>query len=161
MNVACEGYEALLEDRLAGELGGEGAKKLADHLAGCPACRTALAEAEASARLLKAGTALEREPDAGFAHRVMARLDAFEEFNPRAGFWLPFVPMAWRFAAGATVALAFLLAYPATWRQPAPVSVAAVDQAQMRDLFSPDPAGVPADPNQVFMMVMETNHGTD
>jgi len=169
-NAACQEYEALLEDRLSGVLGGADARKLAAHLASCAGCRAALDDAQAGARLLKAAAlASEGLPDPGFAHRVMARINVHEQAAERAGFWLPFVPLAWRFAAGAALAVALLLAYPATWRSPAPApmnvpvnaNVASLDQSQVHDIFSPDPTRIPADPNEVLIMVAESNHGTD
>jgi anti-sigma factor RsiW len=47
MSTGCEVYAEALAERAVGRLAGEGARQLADHLAGCAECRRTLATARA------------------------------------------------------------------------------------------------------------------
>jgi hypothetical protein len=159
---ACTGYEALLEDFFAGELGGADARKTAAHVEGCAGCRSALEDAAASVSLLQvAGSLLDNAPvpSPGFARMVMARIRNEEERAASgASFWQPVVSLAWRFAATATLALAVLLTYAvAGFRRP-PAEIASLSPAEMHDIFSPDPTRAPADRDEVLMMVGESGH---
>jgi len=160
--AACPKYEALLEDYLEGDLGGAGAKDVAEHLAGCAGCREAFGEALASARMLRAaGPAL--GPGPGFSRIVMARIDAAEQQRTaeRATFWQPFVSFGWRLAATATLAIALLITYEAEWGRPLQPNLAVVRPMNVSDIFSPDPARPPATSDEVLMMLAENNHGNN
>jgi anti-sigma factor RsiW len=161
-SAACPEFEALLEDYLAGDLGGADAKNVAEHVASCAGCRDAFAEAVASARLLRAaGPSVGPAP--GFAGIVMARIYAAEQERTaeRATFWQPFVSFGWRFAATAVLALAILITYEAGWGRRLQPNVAAVRPMNMTDIFSPDPARPPATRDEVLMMLAESNHGNN
>jgi len=161
---ACPEYEALLEDYLDGELGGADAKKTGAHLESCAGCRRAFDDAAASVRLLRvAGSLLDSAPapSPAFARMVMSRIRNEEERAAvGAGLWQPFVSLAWRFAATATLALAVLLTYAvAGFRRP-PAEIAVLNPAEMQDIFSPDPTRAPADRDEVLMMVGESGHAS-
>lgn len=161
-NAACPEYEALLEDYLNGELDGTAARSAAEHWKTCAGCREALEQAAAASRWLRAA-ALPTDPGPGFSRTVMTRIRMVEEERTaaRAGFWQPFVSLGWRFAATATLALAILLTYAAGWANPPQPNVAAVRPTEARDLFSPEPARVPATRDEVLIMVAENGHGHD
>jgi anti-sigma factor RsiW len=156
---ACPEFEVFLEDYIAGELTSNDATKVSEHLQSCAGCRSALDGAAASVRLLRVA-----EPSAdlgpGFARVVMARIRAdVDRLAGEKSIWQPFVSLAWRFAATATLALAVLLSYDASLHgQPQQNLALAVSQAESHDLF-PDPGGAPENRDQVLMMVAETNHG--
>jgi anti-sigma factor RsiW len=160
---ACSGYEALLEEYFAGELSGADARKTAAHVESCAGCRSALEDAAASVLLLRGAAALLDDapvPSPGFARMVMARARN-EEAAVGASFWQPFVSLAWRFAATATLALAVLLTYAvAGFRRPR-AEIAALSPAEMHDIFSPDPTSAPADRDEVLMMVGESGHANN
>lgn len=161
--LACPEYEARLEDYLSGALTGpdarDVAKNLAEHLKVCAGCRAALDAASSSARLLRWA---QPTPDPGpeFTHNLMARIRAHQEQSAgEKNLWKLFVPLAWRFAATATLALLALVAYDVrtSRNQPQP-NVALVRAGEARDIF-PDPSGLPRNRDEVLMMVAETNHG--
>jgi anti-sigma factor RsiW len=159
---ACSEYEPKLEDYLSGQLPGADAKDLADHLAKCAGCRSAVQAAAPAARLLSMA---ERTPDPGpeFARLTMARINEevvarlFSAAEPTPdpgpgfaritmarirqeiadeatkGFWQPFVALAWRFAATVAVALALTLSYEAV-REHQPPAPATVAQARLNDM---------------------------
>ncbi|HKV03523.1 MAG TPA: zf-HC2 domain-containing protein [Candidatus Acidoferrales bacterium] len=160
--TACRKYEALLEDYLSGELTAADAKRAAEHWKNCAACREALEQAAASARLLRAGVPT---PDAGpgFARAVMARIRSAEQdlVTERAGFWQPFVSVGWRFAATATLALGVLVTYGAQRGVRSQPIVAAVRPTIVHDLFSPELAGAPTSDDDVLTTVAETTHGNN
>lgn len=163
VNSACSGYESKLEDYLGGQLTGADAKDLADHLAGCVACRTAVEQAAPSARLLSvaeptpdpgpefAGVTMTRiheevvarlltlleptpDPGPGFARITMARIRQEVATHEPRSFWQPFVAVAWRFAATVTVALALTLSYQAVQTRRAPATETAIAQARINDM---------------------------
>lgn len=160
-NQACTGFEAKLEDYLSGRVSGADAKQLTEHLKGCTGCSTALEDARASLRLLHV---MDSTPDPGpaFARTSMARIRmeivASEEAR---GFWQPFVALAWRFAATATIALAVMAGYDAVKQhnQLPEATVVSVQQADVRDLFTTDADRVPLNRDEVLVMVAETEHG--
>jgi anti-sigma factor RsiW len=158
--AACTEFEALLEDHLTGDLSGADARKLAEHLEGCGACGIALEHAAPSMQLLRAAQPA-ADPGPGFSRVVMARIRAeMSRRGEQKSIWQPFVSLAWRFAATATLALALLVTFDAVRhmrneRQP---NMAFVPITETRDLF-PDPAGLPANRDEVLMMVADTNHG--
>ena len=159
---ACRGYEALLEDYLARELTGSEARMTAEHLESCAGCRLALEDAAASIPLLQvAGTLLDEAPypSPGFARTVISRARIEQErATVGAGLWQPFVSLAWRFAATATLALAILLTYAVAGFRAPQAEVAVVGPVELHDIFSPDPTRAPADRDEVLMMVAESGH---
>ena len=157
---ACSEFEALLEDHLTGDLIGADAKKLAEHLENCATCSDALEYTAPSVQLLRA-VPPSADPGPGFSRVVMARIRAeMSKRGEQKSIWLPFVSLAWRFAATATLALALLVTFDAVrhMRYERQSSLAYVPRTETRDLF-PDPAGLPANRDEVLMMVADTNHG--
>jgi anti-sigma-K factor RskA len=158
-NTACTKYEALLEDYLEGALTLSDAKSAEEHWRECANCREALQQAAASIRLLRLA-----EPSAGpgpaFARTVMARIRAGEQdrSSERAGFWQPLVSLGWKFAATATVILGLMVTYDAGWGRQAQRNVTTARLIGTSDLFTPDPANLPASRDEVLMMVAENNH---
>jgi predicted anti-sigma-YlaC factor YlaD len=158
--AACQEFEALLEDHLTGDLSGADAKKLAEHLESCAACSAALEQAAPSVQLLRT-VQPSADPGRGFSRVVMARIRAeMSRRGEQKSIWQPFVSLAWRFAATATLALAVLVTFDAVRhiRYGLQPNLAYVPATETRDLF-PDPAGPPANGDEVLMMVADTNHG--
>jgi anti-sigma factor RsiW len=158
--VACSEFEALLEDHLTGELNGADAKRLAEHLETCVACSAALDHAAPSVELLRA-VPPSADPGPGFSRLVMARIRAeMSKRGEQKSIWQPFVSLAWRFAATATLALALLITFDAVqhMRYDRRTDFAYVPVTETRDLF-PDPASPPANRDEALMMVADTNHG--
>jgi len=160
---ACEKYEALLEDYVSGELAAAEVARAEKHVDSCTNCRTALDEATSGSRLLRFAVPLFEgtpDPGLGFARLVMARIRT-EETKAAEGssFWQPFVSMAWKFAATAALAVALLLTYTATGSGQPQTEVASVSQAETQDLFAPDPTLLPADRDEVLMMVTGSDYG--
>jgi anti-sigma-K factor RskA len=158
--AACTKYEALLEDYLNGELSGAAASSATEHWKNCAGCREALDNATASVHLLRVAQPT-ADPGPGFSRTVMARIRATEgeRTRERSVLWQPFVALAWRFAATATLALAVLVTYDAGWGHRPQPEVAAVRPTQVADLFAPDPGIPPANGDEVLMMVAEGGHG--
>jgi len=161
-SAACAKYEAQLEDYVAGDLGGAGAKNVTEHLARCAGCREAIDAAAVSARLLRAVGPADG-PGPAFSRTVMARIDAAEQDRTaeRATFWQPFVSFGWRFAATAMLALAILMTYEAGWGRSLQPNLAVARPSNVSDLFSPDPERAPANRDEVLMMLAENNHGNN
>ncbi|MGD0955634.1 MAG: zf-HC2 domain-containing protein [Candidatus Acidiferrales bacterium] len=158
-STVCSKCEALLEDYLEGALTGEDGKRVAGHLEVCAGCREALADAEASLRLLRVAGPAE-DPGPGFARAVMARIRAAEQegVTEGAGFWQPFVSFGWKLAVTATLALGLLVTYDAGWaKRPQPNEVSA--RLTVRDIFVQDRVITPANGDEALMMVAETGHG--
>jgi anti-sigma factor RsiW len=163
-NSACPQYEALLEDYLDANLSSTDAKRAEEHLANCGACREALEDVRASARLFRAAAPEQVVPGAGFPRVVMARVRAAESelTADRAGFWQSLVTLGWRFAATAALALAVLVAYDAGYARRTQPSHMAIRPIQTTDfLLAAGPAQPPASRDEVLMMVAETNHGNN
>jgi predicted anti-sigma-YlaC factor YlaD len=160
---ACPEYETLLEDFLGGGLVGADAERATAHLETCAACRGALEEAVAGARLLKVAGILASpapEPGPAFARTVMARIRAEEHASAQeAPFWRPFVSLAWRFAATAALALAALVTYATVRHGAAYGNNTVAVQTDTRDIFSPDPAQAPASRDDVLIMVAGNENG--
>jgi anti-sigma factor RsiW len=159
---ACPQYEARLEDFVSGELSGADARDLTQHLKSCAGCSAALEDAAVSTRLLRLA---EASPDPGpaFGRTVMARIRSEQEVarEPR-GFWQPFISLAWRFAATATLALALMVTYDVRWHQEGSVpGTASVRQGEVHDLFTTDADRVPTNRDDVLIMVAEENHGNN
>src|ERR1700685_2042759 len=157
--AACSEFEALLEDHLTGELSGADAKKLAEHLESCAACSTALEHAAPSVELLRS-VPPSPDPGPGFSRVVMARIRAeMSRRGEQKSIWQPFISLAWRFAATATLALAVLVTFDAVRHNQTDQSNLAFARAtQPKELF-PDPGRVPTSRDEVLMMVADTNHG--
>lgn len=159
-NRACAHYEARLEDHLSGRLSGTEAREVAEHLKGCSRCRAALGEATAAARLLRMVEPTS-DPGPAFARLAMARIRVDLAASEAKGFWQPFVSLAWRFAATVAVALALMVSYDIVRPrlQTPETTVASARQVDMRDLFTSDADRVPANRDDVLIMVAEAKHG--
>jgi hypothetical protein len=161
---ACTKYEALLEDYLSGALEGAAAKCAAGHWKSCNGCRQALEDAAASVRVLRLASP-SADPGPGFSRIVMARIREAQREGTgtrtieRTIFGQPFVSLAWRFAATATLALGIMVTYDAGWSHRTQPVVARVRPTQATDLFAPDPGNPPANGDEVLMMVAENGHG--
>jgi len=156
---ACSEFEALLEDSVSGEIGGQDAVRLSQHLKGCAGCREALEFVALTPRLLRLAEP-SADPGPGFARDVMARIRSDKDIRAEKSFWQPLVSMGWRFAATATLALALLVAYDSTSHvQQGVAGTLALEAAHIPDVFSPDPTRVPASRDEVLMMVAENEHG--
>ena len=156
---ACSAYEAKLEDYLSGQLSGAHASEIVEHLKTCAACSAALEDARASLRLLAVAEP-SPNPDPGFARVVMARIRTELDASREKGLWQPFVFLAWRFAATATLALVLMVTYGvvASHQRLAP-NATSVQSAEVRDLFTTDTDRVPANRDDVLIMVAEDIHG--
>jgi hypothetical protein len=154
---ACTKYEAALEDHLQGALHGPEAAMLAEHLRSCAGCRAALEDATASARLL---SIVEPSPDpgAGFSRIVMARIRQEMQTGEGRSIWRPVVSVAWRVAASAAFALVLLISFD-LGRHSQFVS----DQSIMADNripeIAPDGPALPANRDEVILMMADTSHG--
>lgn len=159
--LACARYEGLLADYLAGECDAVGSAKVHAHLRDCLNCRTAFDKARAGTRFLNAGLPLlDRgpEPRPEFARVTMARIRMESEgAAERTGFWQPFVTFAWRFAATAMIALVILLTYAVRGHRGLRPGTA-IGKAPLADVFAPDPTRVPANQDEILLMVAETDH---
>jgi anti-sigma factor RsiW len=157
-NTACQDFEADLEDHLAGELGGSDALKLSEHLKTCAGCQAALAIATVSSRLLAVAEPTP-DPGPGFARVVMARIrtEQGRATNDKS-FWLPFVSVAWRFAAVASLAIVALLTYDTRLHPVTQESVAQLRLPQTYNLIA-DPNNPPDSRDEILMMMADNNHG--
>jgi anti-sigma factor RsiW len=157
---ACSGYESRLEDYLGGQLSSSDARQVAEHLKSCGACRSALEEAAASVRLLRLAESA-GDPGPRFARIVMARIRFEREaLRETRGFWQPFVSLAWRFAATATLALAVMVTYDVARQQrTSDPNMTSARATEVRDLFTTDTDRVPVNRDDVLLMVAERDHG--
>jgi anti-sigma factor RsiW len=154
---ACLSYEVWLEDYLSGDLGSADAKKVDEHLESCAGCRAALDRASASARLLRVlEPAL--DPGSGFARVVMGRIRT-RQAPEEKGLWEPFISLAWRVTATATLALALMVTYSLTSKARSQQGMAVARQTETGDIFSSDAPNVPVSGDDVLIMVAEANHG--
>ncbi|MFZ3216763.1 MAG: anti-sigma factor [Candidatus Acidiferrales bacterium] len=155
--AACPQYEAALEDRLDGNLGGPDAAMLSEHLKSCPGCSVALEQAAASAQLLELADP-SPDPGPGFSRVLMARIREELRVGEGLSFWRPVVSLAWRFAATASLALVLLVSFElgrhSQW-QPDPSIVA---QNRMPELVPAQPS-LPSNRDEVLLMMAETSHG--
>lgn len=158
--LACKQYERMLADYLAGECSASESGQADAHLRECSNCRVALEDARRGAGFLRAALPLlekSPEPRPEFARLTMARIRVeTEQSAERGGFWQPFVSFAWRFAATAMVALVILLTYAVRGHY-APRAAAGI-QGPLADVFAPDPTRVPANQDEILIMVAETDH---
>jgi anti-sigma factor RsiW len=107
---ACSEYETALEDYVDGEFADAETVKLTEHLKTCSGCSNALAEAQVSARLLRAAEPT-ADPGAGFSRVVMGRIRREMENREEKSIWRPFVSLAWKLSATAAVALVMLVTF--------------------------------------------------
>jgi anti-sigma factor RsiW len=156
-STACREFEASLEDYLEGELRGPEAARLSDHLKTCARCRAALDLASLTTRLLSAGEPT-ADPGPGFSRLVMARIRLEQQRAGEKGIWLPFVSVAWRFAAAASLAVIAMITYTTTLHPEPQQNIAQVRGAQSRDLIT-DAGSPPESRDEILMMMAETNHG--
>jgi hypothetical protein len=140
--VACPRYEAALEDQLQGTLRGPEATMLADHLVTCAGCRAALEHAAVSARLLAIAEPT-ADPGAGFSRIVMARIRQELLSGESKSIWRPVVSVAWRFAATAAFALVLLVSF----------------DLGRHSQFVPERPSLPANRDDVLLMMADTSHG--
>lgn len=160
-NSPCREFEALFEDALAAEGGGEEARRAEEHAKVCEACRAAWDDARGATALLRlAAKAAEPAPfpGPGFERVIMARIRSHRESEEKSGIWQPLVFLASRLAISATLALGLLLAYDVTAHPVATANVAGMRAAQPGDLLG-DSVTLPANRDDVLMMVAENDHG--
>lgn len=162
-NGACSEYEARLEDYLSGQLSGADAREVAEHLARCGTCRTAVQAAASAARLLALAEPTP-DPGPGFARIAMARIrtEVAAAEDAAKGFWQPFVALAWRFAATVALALVVMASYEVGRQHRESAAGTAIAEARandMRYMFSADADRVPSNRDDVLIMVAETKHG--
>src|SRR5580658_7633212 len=155
--VACPQYEAALEDQLQGALRGPEAVKLAGHLATCAGCRGALEDAAVSARLL-AFAEPSPDPGAGFSRIVMARIR--QELQTREGksIWRPVVSVAWRFATSAAFALLMLVSFDLGRHSQLQSDQSIMAENRMPEIV-PERPSLPANRDDVLLMMADTSHG--
>jgi hypothetical protein len=155
---ACPEFEPLLEDHLSGDLGGPDAARLSEHMKSCAGCRAASDFAAPSARLFAAAEPTP-DPGPGFAHILMVRIrDEQARLGLQKSIWQPFVSLAWRFAATASLAAVVLLAYDTSSHRQAQEDMAVLLADQPHDLIT-DTGTRPQNRDQVLLMMAETNHG--
>jgi hypothetical protein len=155
---ACPEFEPLLEDHVSGDLGGPDLARLSEHLKSCAGCRAAFDLAAPSARLFAVAEATP-EPALGFAHVLMARIrDEQARLRAQKSIWQPFVSLAWRFAATASLAAVVLLAYDASSHRQAQEDMAVLLAVAPHDLVVDAHTG-PQSRDQVLLMMAETDHG--
>ena len=156
--TACSKYEASLEDLVNGELGGDEAIALSEHMKECAGCLNAFKDAAAGAQLLRLA---EPSPDPGpaFAHLVMARIRAAEASAEPKSIWQPFVSLAWKFAATAAMGLAILVTFDTVGHQSMQDDAIVTRAADARDLLSADPSTQPRNADDILMFMAESNHG--
>jgi anti-sigma factor RsiW len=161
--TACSRYEQRLEEYLSGELDPLYTRSVENHLAECADCRGAFENARDTARLFSiAGPYFERapEPRPEFARLTMARIRVENDRRSAegSGLWQPLVSFAWRFAATAMLALMILLTYAVRGHGRSQKVVGPIGQQQLADVFAPDPTRVPANQEEVLLMLAESNH---
>ena len=155
--VACPRYEAALEDQLQGMLRGPEATMLADHLVTCAGCRAALEDAAVSARLLAIAEPT-ADPGAGFSRIVMARIRQELLSGESKSIWRPVVSVAWRFAATAAFALVLLVSFD-LGRHSQFVSDQSVMAENRMPEIVPERPSLPANRDDVLLMMADTSHG--
>jgi predicted anti-sigma-YlaC factor YlaD len=156
-SAACSQYEAALEDHVSGELGGPEVATLSEHLKTCSGCRAALDEAMLSARLLRVAEPAV-DPGPGFSHLVMARIRAELPLKEGKNLRQSFVSLAWRFAATAAFAFVLLVTFD-IWRHNQFQQDQALLATNKLPELVPDHRSVPANADDVLLMMAETNHG--
>jgi predicted anti-sigma-YlaC factor YlaD len=157
-SYACSEYEAFLEDYLDGALDNAGSRKIAEHLKVCAGCTRALEDAAAASQLLRAA---EPVPDPGpaFARIVMARIRAQEDARSGAGFWEPFVSLAWKFATTAAFALVVMLAYSVHGASNTSTVADFTASTDVQDMLVASQTTVPATRSEWVTMVTGSDNG--
>lgn len=155
MPNACKEYESLLEDHMEGQLNPVSQARVTAHLAACPACHEAFADAQAGSEMLLLSHEPTADPGDFFATRVMAGIRAEEKVRA-VSFWRPLEALAWRFSLSAALALVLMAGYEVM--APGNLQPAlAVRQAEVRELF-PDPVQQPTGRDDVLVAIAEKNH---
>jgi anti-sigma factor RsiW len=104
--MRCHHIQKRLSAYQDGEVGGKERERIAAHLEGCPACRSAFAELEQAWQMLEKIPEIEASP--GFERRLSARIDAIPE--PRSRWRFPWVDWVYRaYPAPAMVAVVLLV----------------------------------------------------
>ena len=155
--AACSQYEAMLEDRLQGVLRGPEAAMLAEHLASCAGCRAALEDATVSARLLAIAKPA-ADPGAGFSRIVMARIREQLQTSDGRSIWRPVVSVAWRFAASAAFVLLMLVSFDLGRKSQVRSDQSTVAENRVPEIV-PDRPSLPANRDDVLLMMADTSHG--
>jgi hypothetical protein len=155
--VACTQYEAALEDQLQGTLRGPEAAMLAEHLASCAGCCAGLEDAAVSARLLAIAEPAP-DPGAGFSRIMMARIRQELLSSESKSIWRPVVSVAWRFAASAAFALVLLVSFD-LGRHSQSVSDRSVMAENRMPEIVPERPSLPANRDDVLLMMADTSHG--
>jgi hypothetical protein len=93
----------------------------------------------------------------------MARIRAVQDKTvaEQRNFWQRLVSLEWRFAATAALVVAGLLTYDAQLTRTSQSEIWAAQQAEPRDLFSPNRPLVPVSRDDVLIMIAESNHGNN
>jgi anti-sigma factor RsiW len=154
---ACSRYETALEDHLSGDLGGPAAAELSEHLKACRGCQAALNDAVWSNRLLHLAEPAV-DPGPGFSHLVMARIRTALQNDEGKNIWLPFVSLAWRFAATAALALVVLLSFDLGRHDQRQQDQSLVAANKLPELV-PEQNSVPASSDDVLLLMAERDHG--
>jgi hypothetical protein len=154
---ACPRYEAALEDHLQGILRGPEAAALTEHLQTCAGCRAALEDAAVSARLLAIAEP-SPDPGAGFSRVVMARIRQELQTSEGKSIWRPVVLVAWRFAASAAFALVLLVSFELGRHSQWQTDQAIVAENRMPEIV-PDQPNLPANRDEVLLIMADTSHG--
>lgn len=155
--AACPRYEAALEDHLQGVLRGPDAVMLAEHLQSCAGCRAALEDAAVSARLLAIAEPAP-DPGAGFSRIVMARIRQELQTNEGKSIWRPVVSVAWRFAATAAFALLMLVSFDLGRQSQLQSDQSIIAENRVPEI-APDRPSLPANRDEVILMMADTSHG--
>lgn len=108
----CKHMLTLLSEQWDGRLDTESAAALAEHLAGCEACRVAQSEHEKTRELVKAIGRV--SPPPGFVEKVMDRLGE----TPRVGEWIEIEACSRRFVPYVAAALLLLTLGALAWPAP-------------------------------------------
>jgi anti-sigma factor RsiW len=154
---ACGQYESALEDHLSGDLAGPAAAKLSEHLRTCRGCQAALDQGVLSNRLLRLAEPA-ADPGPGFSHMVMARIRTALQNSEGKNIWLPFVSLAWRFAATATLALVVLLSFDLGRHNQLQQDQSLVAANKLPEIV-PEQNSVPASSDDVLLLMAERDHG--
>src|SRR5271170_3872710 len=155
--AACTRYEAALEDHFQGALHGPEAAMLAEHLQSCAGCRAALEDAAAGARLLAVAEP-SPDPGAGFSRMVMARIRQELLTTESRSIWRPVVSVAWRFAASAAFALVLLVSFDLGRHSQSVSNQPVIAENRMPEIV-PDLPALPANRDDVLLMMADTSHG--
>jgi anti-sigma factor RsiW len=156
--TACPAQEAVLEDYVNGELSSGAEKELTEHLATCSGCTSALAEAQLSARLLRAAEPT-ADPGSAFARVAMARIRSEMENREERSIWRPFVSLAWKLSATAALALVMLVGFDAR-QQSVRNTQDQVEMAAISDVpgLLSDDAQLPTNRDETLILLAEENH---